>query len=150
MTTTNAKIGEWIELNDGGRSVLEIVSGKVELYVVYKSVRRVFLWEEETGDFLYGIPAHINVPELCLVAIAIEETTLRSIPLEDFRTSERALRVDALEDALTSFFHRPDRHLLPRVCREIPPGEKETLPEGTRIAAGGICQEDARGEKWTR
>ena len=96
MTTTNAKIGEWIELNDGGRSVLEIISGKVELYVVYKSVRRVFLWEEETGDFLYGIPAHINVPELCLVAIAIEETTLRSIPLEDFRTSERALRVDAL------------------------------------------------------
>ena len=134
MTTTNAKIGEWIELSDGGRSVLEIISGKVELYVVYRSVRRVFLWEEETGDFLYGIPAHINAPELCLVAIAIEETTLRSIPLEDFRTSERALRVDALEDALTSFFHRPDRHLLPRVCREILPGEKETLPAGTRIA----------------
>ena len=59
MTTTNAKIGEWIELNDGGRTVLEILSGKVELYVVYKSVRRVFLWEEETGDFLYGIPSHI-------------------------------------------------------------------------------------------
>ena len=74
MTTTNAKIGEWIELNDGGRTVLEIISGKVELYVVYKSVRRVFLWEEETGDFLYGIPAHINAPELCLVAIAALDT----------------------------------------------------------------------------
>ncbi len=133
MTTTNAKIGEWIELNDGGSTVLEIVSGKVELYVVYKSTRRVFLWEEKTGDFLYGIPAWINAPELCLVAIATEETTLRPIPLESFLTLESALRVDALEDALTSFSLRPNRQLLPRVCREIPPGEKELLPAGARL-----------------
>ena len=132
--TTTAKIGEWIELKNDGHSLLEIVSGAVELYVVYRSTRRVFLWEGKTGDYLYGIPAAINAPELSIIAIATEETTLRTVALESFQTSEQAFRAAAMEDALTSFFQRPNHSLLPRVCREILPGEKETLPAGTRIA----------------
>ena len=53
--TTTAKIGEWIDLKDV-HGLREIISGEVELYVVYKSARRVFLCEEKTGAFLFGIP----------------------------------------------------------------------------------------------
>ncbi|MBP5199410.1 MAG: NHLP bacteriocin export ABC transporter permease/ATPase subunit [Schwartzia sp.] len=134
MTTINVKIGEWIELNDQ-QNLLEIISGEVEIYVVYKSVRRVFLCEEHTGDFLCGIPKEIDAPELSFVAIATKETTLRLMTREELYSSDRSIKAEALEDSLTTFFCRPDRHLLPRVCRELLPDEKAKMPAGTRIAA---------------
>ena len=133
MTTINVKIGEWIELKDD--HLLEIISGEVELYVVYKSVRRVFLCEEKTGGFLCGIPHEIDAPELSFVAIATKETTLRPMTRDELYSSDRTLKVEALEDSLSTFFCRPDHRLLPRVCRELLPGERAKLPAGTRIAA---------------
>lgn len=133
MTTINVKIGEWIELKDD--HLLEIISGEVELYVVYKSVRRVFLCEEKTGGFLCGIPHEIDAPELSFVAIATKETTLRPMTRDELYSSDRTLKVEALEDSLSTFFCRPDHRLLPRVCRELLPGERAELPAGTRIAA---------------
>jgi len=131
--TTNAKIGEWITLTDED-GLWEILSGKVELYVVYHAARRVFLCEETTGGFLCAIPAHIHAPELSIVAIAIEETTLRPVPIDELRGADRARQAAALEGTLTPFFIRPRETLPPRVCHELPPGEKASLPAGTRIA----------------
>ena len=36
---------------------------------------------------------------------------------------------------MSTFFCRPDHRLLPRVCRELLPGERAELPAGTWIAA---------------
>ncbi|MBO4852677.1 MAG: NHLP bacteriocin export ABC transporter permease/ATPase subunit, partial [Schwartzia sp.] len=98
------------------------------------SIRRVFLCEEKTGDFLCGIPKEIDAPELSFVAIATRETTLRPMTRDEMYSSDRSMKAEALEDALAPFFCRPDRRLLPRVCRALSPEEHAELPAGTRLA----------------
>ena len=125
------KTGEWIELQNEG-SLLEIVSGGAELYVVCNS-RRVFLCEESSGGFLCAIPKKIET-QLSLVAIATRETTLRTVTPEEIYGWERSRQAAALTGALLPFFCRPAHRLLPRVCRALLPGERAELSAGTRLA----------------
>ena len=136
MTTKNAKIGEWVELNDG-HDLLELVSGEVELYVVYTAgggSRRVFLCERRAGDFLCAIPKQIS-SALSLVAIALQETTFRAVTPGKLKAAAYDRQAAALRDTLSPFFCRPGSRLLPRVSRELSPGMRERLPAGTRLAA---------------
>ena len=146
------RIGEWIKLKNTD-SLLEVVSGKVELYVVCKN-RRVFLCEEKAGGFLCAIPEEAgrvaaegpdaardghsseNPPltELSIIAIATKETTLRTVTPDALRNADHSRQAAALTGALLPYFCRPDRRLLPRVCRELLPGEKAAFPAGTRLA----------------
>lgn len=150
--TQEVRIGEWIELNNTD-GLLEIVSGEVELYVVCKN-RRVFLCEEKAGGFLYAIPESAcrnafsdygavrdgnfsedpSQTKLSILAIATKETTLCSVTMDSLRNMDRHRQADALTGALLPYFCRPERHLLPRVCRELLPGEKDAFPAGTRLA----------------
>lgn len=129
--TRNVKIGEWIELQHES-SLWEILTGEVELYIVYQN-RRLFLCEERTGGFLCAIPETMGTP-LSLVAIATRDTTLRTVTIDELHDKERSFQAVALQGALLPFFCRPGKPLLPRVCRELLPEETAQLPAGTRIA----------------
>ncbi|MBQ9366044.1 MAG: NHLP bacteriocin export ABC transporter permease/ATPase subunit [Schwartzia sp.] len=133
MTATTAKIGEWIELKSEN-GFMEIISGAVELYVVYRSARRVFLREAKKGDFLCAVSEEQEAHEISLIAIATEETSLRAVSSEELIAAERSRQSAAIEGALALFSCRPVRSLLPRVCRELLPGERETVPAGMRLA----------------